>query len=70
MSEDKKGRVVRDYLNDILENIKEDLLPLKKAVEYAEGTANTRFYSTSVIDSLLKPFLDASTSYFSSKRVL
>ena len=23
MSEDKKGRVVRDYLNDILENIKD-----------------------------------------------
>jgi len=43
---------------------------LKKAVEYAEGTANTNTYSTTVIDSLMRPFLDVSTTGFNSLRVL
>ncbi|MBL4795853.1 MAG: hypothetical protein JKY50_00410 [Oleispira sp.] len=43
---------------------------LKKAVEYTEGTANTTTYSTAVIDSLMRSFLDVSTTGFNSLRVL
>lgn len=43
---------------------------LKKSVEYMEGTANTATYSTTVIDSLMRPFLDVSATGFNSYRVL
>ena len=43
---------------------------LKESISYSEGTANTTTYSTTVIDSLMRPFLDVSTTGFNSLRVL
>ena len=44
--------------------------PLSKSVSYVEGTAKTNKYSTSIIDSLLRPYLANSSSGFNSLRVL
>ncbi|MDB4352471.1 hypothetical protein OAA60_03460 [Porticoccaceae bacterium] len=43
---------------------------LKKSVEYVDGSSNSTTFNTSIIDSLLRPFLDQSQAGFNSLRVL
>ena len=57
-------------VNGDVESESKSVGSLKKSVSYAEGTANTTTYSTTVIDSLMRPFLDISTTGLPMLRVL
>jgi hypothetical protein len=62
--------LTKQSLNGDVESESKGLGPMKKSVSYKSGTARSSKYDTSIIDDLLRPFLNVSSSGFNSLRVL
>lgn len=72
--QDLNGKLTVDMMsqniNGQIESEDKKLGSLSKSVSYVAGTAKTTKYNTSVIDSLLRPYLSAASGGFNSLRVL